>query len=117
MSVLTMRFATGAVVLFLLRPGAVRGLPRRMWLNAVAVGAAYGLAQLPHYYGLRTTSASAAGFLVGTYVVVTPLLDRVFFKVHSSALTYGGGTLAVCGLAVVSPGRPRLRVRPAPGLP
>jgi drug/metabolite transporter (DMT)-like permease len=100
MSVLTLRFATGSAVLFALRPGAVRGLPRQMWLNAAAVGAAYGLAQLPHYYGLRATSASAAGFLVGTYVVLTPLLDRVFFKVRSSLLTYAGVGLAVCGLAV-----------------
>jgi drug/metabolite transporter (DMT)-like permease len=102
MSVLTFRFATGALVLGLARPGNVLRLPRRTWASAAAVGAAYGAAQIPHYYGLQQTAASTAGFLVGTYVVFTPLLDLLIFRRRSSALTHVGVGLAVTGLAVLT---------------
>jgi drug/metabolite transporter (DMT)-like permease len=100
MSVLVLRFAIGTVALLVLRPGAVRTLtPADRW-HAAVIGLIVGLAQVPHYFGVRESSASVAAFLIGTYVVVTPLLDRVFYGVRTSRTATGGAVLALCGLAL-----------------
>jgi drug/metabolite transporter (DMT)-like permease len=102
LSVLTFRFLLAASTMWLLRPSAFRGLPRRTWWRAAGLGCALGLAQVPHYYGLRLAPASTAGFLIGTYVVLTPLLAYVLFRRRSSLTTYGGVALALVGLAALS---------------
>jgi drug/metabolite transporter (DMT)-like permease len=100
MSVLVLRFAMGTVALWVLRPGAVRALaPADRW-HAAVIGLVLGAAQVPHYFGVRESGASVAAFLIGTYVVVTPLLDRVFNGVRTSRTAMSGAVLALCGLAL-----------------
>jgi drug/metabolite transporter (DMT)-like permease len=104
MSVLVLRFAIGTVALLVLRPRAVRALtPADRW-HAAVIGLILGTAQVPHYFGVRESSASVAAFLIGTYVVVTPLLDRVFYGVHTSRTAASGAVLALCGLALFASG-------------
>ena len=100
LTVLALRFAIGAAVMLALRPGCLRGLPRHFWLRGLALGAVYGAAQLPHYYGLREVPAATAGFVVGVYVVVTPALDYLLFRQRSTVRTLAGVALAGAGLAV-----------------
>jgi drug/metabolite transporter (DMT)-like permease len=102
LSVLMLRFALAGLAMWLVRPGCLRGLSRQTWLRAVMLGGVYGAAQLPHYYGLRLTSASTAGFLVGTYVVVTPVLAFVLLRRRPSPLALVGVASALAGLAVFS---------------
>ena len=100
LTVLALRFTAGAVIMLALRPRCLVGLPRAFWVHAVALGAVYGGAQLPHYYGLREVPASTAGFLIGVYVVLVPVLDLVLFRRRSTRRTVFGVLLAAAGLAV-----------------
>jgi len=102
LTVLTLRFGLAALVMWLVRPGCLRGLPRRTWGRAAGLGLVYGLAQVPHYYGLRYAPASTAGFLVGTYVVFTPVLAYLVLRRRPSGLTALGVAAALAGLAVFS---------------
>jgi drug/metabolite transporter (DMT)-like permease len=102
LTVLAVRFGIATGLMVLVRPRSLRGLSRRTWLRAVALGAVYGLAQIPQYYGLRLTSASASGFLIGTYVAFTPLFGYLVFRARSSPRTYLGVALAVGALMVIS---------------
>ncbi len=99
-TVLALRFAIGAAVMLLLRPGCLRGLSRAFWGRAAGLGVVYGAAQLPHYYGLREVPAATAGFVIGVYVVFTPVLDYLLFRRRSTPRTVAGVTLAAVGLAV-----------------
>lgn len=99
---LAVRFALATAVLIVIRPTALIGLPRRTWFAGLVLGAIYGLAQYPQYFGLRETTASASGFLIGTYVVFTPLLGLLILRARSPRLTYLGVLLATAGLAVLS---------------
>ena len=59
MSMLVLRFAIGTAALWVLRPGAVRALaPVERW-HAGVIGLLLGAAQVPHYFGIRESSASA----------------------------------------------------------
>jgi drug/metabolite transporter (DMT)-like permease len=102
LSVLTFRFAIAAVAMWAVRPGSLRRLPRSTWRRAVTLGGFYGFAQVPHYYGLRTVPASTAGFLVGTYVVFTPVLAYLVWRRRSSLATNVGVAATAVGLAVFS---------------
>ena len=99
-TVLALRFAIGALLMLAVRPGCLRGLSRSFWLRGVGLGAIYGGAQLPHYYGLNEVPAATAGFLIGSYVVVVPLLDYVLFRRRASSRTLLGVLLAGAGLTV-----------------
>ncbi len=100
MSVLVLRFAIGTVALWVLRPGAVRALaPADRW-HAAIIGVVVGAAQVPHYFGVRESGASVAAFLIGTYVVLTPLIDRLLYGVRSTRTAMSGAALALCGLAL-----------------
>jgi drug/metabolite transporter (DMT)-like permease len=100
LSVLVLRFAIGAVALWVLRPGAVGALAPSDRRHAALIGLLLGAAQVPHYFGVRETGAAVAAFLIGTYVVLTPLLDRIFYGVRTSRIAVGGVALALCGLAL-----------------
>ena len=100
LTVLALRFTAGAIIMYALRPRCLVGLSRAFWVHAIALGAVYGAAQLPHYYGLREVPASTAGFLIGVYVALVPVLDLVFFRKRSTPRTVFGVLLAAAGLAV-----------------
>lgn len=100
MTVLALRFTIGALLMLAVRPGCLGGLPRTFWLRGIGLGAIYGAAQLPHFYGLREVPAATAGFLIGTYVVVVPVLDYLLFRRRARSRTLGGVLLAGAGLTV-----------------
>ena len=104
MSVLVLRFAIGTAVLWALRPGAVRALPRADRWRAAVIGLLLGAAQVPHYFGVRESTAAAAAFLIGTYVVATPLFDRLLYGVRTSRTAVAGAVLALGGLALFASG-------------
>jgi drug/metabolite transporter (DMT)-like permease len=104
MSVLVVRFAIGTAALWALRPGAVGALDPADRRRAAVIGLLLGAAQVPHYFGVRESSASAAAFLIGTYVVATPLFDRVLYGVRTTRTTAAGAVLALCGLALFAAG-------------
>src|SRR3954447_7011024 len=104
LSILAWRFVVGTAVVWLAPPRAVRALPRSSRTRAAAIGALLGMAQVPHYFGVRESTASTAAFLIGTYVVMTPAVDRLLFGVHVTRATLAGAALALLGLAVFAVG-------------
>jgi drug/metabolite transporter (DMT)-like permease len=62
------------------------------------VGVGYALVTA----GLQRTSVSAAGFISGLYVVLTPLIALALFRVRIAALTWVGVVVAAGGLALLS---------------
>lgn len=101
-SVLTVRFAIAVAVMLALQPYCLRALSRKTWTRGLVLGGFYGLAQLPQFYGLSSTSASTAGFLIGSYVVFTPLFGYLIYRVVAPRITYAGVAVATLGLAVVT---------------
>ena len=104
MSILVLRFAIGTAVLMVLCPRAIRALTRADRWRAAAIGVLLGTAQVPHYFGVRESSASAAAFLIGTYVVVTPVFDRLLYGVRATRKAVSGALLALFGLALFASG-------------
>jgi len=104
MSVLVLRFAIGTAALWALRPGAVRSLAPTDRRHAGVIGLLLGVAQVPHYFGVRESSASAAAFLIGTYVIATPIFDRLLYGVRTSRTAAAGAVLALCGMGLFASG-------------
>jgi drug/metabolite transporter (DMT)-like permease len=62
------------------------------------LAAGYGLQTA----GLDRTTVSAAGFVTGMYVVLTPVFGLLLFRVRAGAAVWIGVALAVAGLALLS---------------
>ena len=99
---LAVRFAIAVVVLAPFVIGRVRTLGRRGVATGLALGsllaAGYGLQTA----GLDRTTVSAAGFVTGMYVVLTPVFALVLFRVRAGARVWTGVALAVAGLTMLS---------------
>jgi drug/metabolite transporter (DMT)-like permease len=99
---LALRFAIAVVALAPFVVGRIRTLGRR----GVATGLALG-ALLAAGYGLQTagldrTTVSAAGFVTGMYVVLTPVFALALFRVRAGTRVWIGIALAVAGLTMLS---------------
>ena len=98
---LAVRFGIAAVVLILIAPKALRMRRALVWRGAV-IGLVFAVAQLTQTFGLPHTSASTSGFITGLYVLFTPLLGAVMFKLRPSRLVWVAIVLSLIGLAVLS---------------
>jgi drug/metabolite transporter (DMT)-like permease len=99
---LAVRFAIASVTLAPVAARRVRGLGRR----GVAAGTLLGLLLATGYAlqtaGLERTSVSNAGFVTGLYVVFTPLLALVLFRLRIGAAAWIGIAVATGGLALLA---------------
>lgn len=71
-----------------------------LWTGALAGGALFMGAALQQV-GLVYTTAGKAGFITGLYVVIVPLLARMFGH-KQGASVWAGALLAACGLYLLS---------------
>jgi len=101
MDFLTVRFAIALVLLVAIAPKALR-MSLATLLHGAIIGVAFAFAQTTQTFGLVHVSASVSGFITGLYVVFTPLLGAVMFKVRVRPLVWAAVGLAVVGLAVLS---------------
>ncbi len=104
LSILVVRFLIGTAVLWALRPRAVLLLSKASRRHAAVIGVLLGGALVPHYFGVRESSASAAAFLIGTFVVMTPVVDRLLYGVRPTRTTAAGSVLALAGLGFFAAG-------------
>ena len=99
---LAVRFAIAVAVLAVPVAPRLRSLGRDGVLAGAALGgllaAGYGLQTA----GLDRTTVSAAGFVTGMYVVLTPVFGFVLFRIRAGAAVWLGVVLAVTGLAMLS---------------
>jgi drug/metabolite transporter (DMT)-like permease len=99
---LAARFTIAALLLLPFALRALRRMSRRTVGYGVLLGLAYGIAQFLQTYGLAHTSPALSGFLTSMYVVLTPLLAFVLFRVPISARIAIALLLAVAGVGVLT---------------
>jgi drug/metabolite transporter (DMT)-like permease len=99
---LALRFAIASCAL---APFGVHRLPG-LGAGGVAAGAFAGALVAGGYVlqtaGLERTSVSSAGFVMGLYVVLTPLIALVLFRTRIRRAMWAGVVLATLGLALLS---------------
>jgi drug/metabolite transporter (DMT)-like permease len=99
---LAVRFAIAVATLAVPAGPRLRSLGMRGSLAGAALGgllaAGYGLQTA----GLERTTVSAAGFVTGMYVVLTPVFGLALFRIWPGRAVWLGAALAVAGLAMLS---------------
>jgi drug/metabolite transporter (DMT)-like permease len=99
---LAVRFAIAVATLAIPAAPRLRSLGARGSLAGAALGgllaAGYGLQTA----GLERTTVSAAGFVTGMYVVLTPVFGLALFRIRPGRGVWLGVALAVAGLAMLS---------------
>ena len=98
---LAVRFALASLALAALLGPRLR-VSRGLLVQGAGLGLLYGGAQVLQTLGLARTAASVSGFLTGLYVVATPLLAALVFRLRIRPATWAAGGLATLGLAVLS---------------
>jgi drug/metabolite transporter (DMT)-like permease len=98
---LALRFAIASVTL---SPGAgrVRSLGRAGLGAAALAGGLLAVGYVLQTFGLQRTSVSSAGFVTGMYVVLTPLIALVLFRLRVGATAWVGVAVATGGLAMLA---------------
>jgi drug/metabolite transporter (DMT)-like permease len=98
---LALRFAIASVTL---SPGAgrVRSLGPAGLGAAALAGGLLAVGYVLQTFGLQRTSVSSAGFVTGMYVVLTPLIALVLFRLRVGATAWVGVALATGGLAMLA---------------
>lgn len=95
------RFTLGGIVLLTLfsrRARSHRGGFKWMLLAGAVLFIASSLQQI----GISTTSASTAGFITGTYVVIVPILLAVFWRQRTSVVIWIAALVALAGTYLLS---------------
>lgn len=80
----------------------LRGLRGPLLRDGVFVGALLGVGFLLQTEGLQRTTASRSGFLTGTLVVLTPLIEFVVFRKRPALPALVGVLLAFVGMSALS---------------
>jgi drug/metabolite transporter (DMT)-like permease len=99
---LAVRFAIAVVTLAVPVGSRFRTLGRRGFVAGASLGALLAAGYGLQTAGLERTTVSAAGFVTGMYVVLTPVLALVLFRIRAGVPVWLGVALAVCGLAMLS---------------
>jgi drug/metabolite transporter (DMT)-like permease len=99
---LALRFAIASVVLAPPALPGLRGLGSAGWAAAALAGGLLAVGYALQSAGLERTSVSSAGFVTGMYVVLTPVLGLVFFRLAVSRAAWSGVVVATAGLALLS---------------
>lgn len=101
MDFLAVRFGIAALVALAWRGRSLARCPRWVWTRGAGTGLVYFSAQAAQTVGLESADASVAGFVAGTYVVLTPVVLRVALGVRVSGRTWVAVGLATAGTAAL----------------
>ena len=99
---LAVRFAIASATLAVPARGRVRGLGAAGIRAGVLLGGLLAVGYALQTAGLERTTVSNAGFVTGMYVVLTPLLAYLLFRLRAGRAVWAGVGLAVAGLALLS---------------
>ena len=99
---LTVRFAIAVAVLAVPAAPRLRSLGGRGAVVGTALGGLLAAGYALQTAGLERTTVSAAGFVTGMYVVLTPVFALVLFRIRPDRAVWLGVALAVTGLALLS---------------
>jgi drug/metabolite transporter (DMT)-like permease len=99
---LAVRFAIASGTLALPGAARLRRLGRPGIASGVLAGALLGAGYAMQTAGLERTSVSSTGFITGLYVVLTPVLALLVFRLRAGAGAWIGVVLAAAGLALLA---------------
>jgi drug/metabolite transporter (DMT)-like permease len=99
---LALRFAIAVATLAVPVAPRLRSLGRDGALAGAALGAMLAVGYALQTAGLQRTTVSAAGFVTGMYVVLTPVFAYVLFRLRVGASVWLGVVLTVVGLSMLS---------------
>jgi drug/metabolite transporter (DMT)-like permease len=99
---LAVRFAIAVAVLAAPVAPRLRSLGARGALAGAGLGALLAAGYALQTAGLDRTTVSAAGFVTGMYVVLTPVFGLLLFRIRAARAVWLGVALAVAGLAMLS---------------
>ena len=98
---LALRFSMSTVVLFIILHRSIT-MERKVWIRGGVLGGIWATGQLLQTAGLAQTTASLCGFITGLYVVFTPILGLVLFKLRVNRWVWAAVALSLVGLAVLT---------------
>ena len=99
---LAVRFAIASLTLAVPAGPRLRTLGRCGWQAGVGLGLLLAAGYALQTAGLERTTVSSTGFITGLYVVFTPLLSYVLFRLRVGPAAWAGVLLATVGLALLS---------------
>jgi drug/metabolite transporter (DMT)-like permease len=99
---LALRFAIATAVLAPVAGLRLRTLRTPGFRAGVVLGGLLALGYALQTAGLQRTTVSAAGFVTGLYVVLTPVFALLLFRVRIGRTAWAGVGLATLGLALLS---------------
>jgi drug/metabolite transporter (DMT)-like permease len=99
---LAVRFLIAVVALAIPVAPRLRSLGRGGALAGAALGALLAAGYGLQTAGLERTTVSAAGYVTGMYVVLTPVFALLLFRIRAGAAVWLGVVLAAAGLAMLS---------------
>jgi drug/metabolite transporter (DMT)-like permease len=99
---LAVRFAIASCTLAPVGAGRLRALGPGGLAGGALAGALLGAGYALQTAGLERTSVSSTGFITGMYVVLTPLLALMLFRVRAARAAWVGVALATAGLVLLS---------------
>ena len=96
------RFGVATMVLLLIRRPGREPLPSALRLRGVVLGALLGAGFLLQTWAMTDTDAVMAGFLIGTLVVMAPMISWLVFRERPARVVWAGAVIATAGLATLS---------------
>jgi drug/metabolite transporter (DMT)-like permease len=99
---LAVRFAIASCALAPVGVRRLRALGRGGVGAGAFAGALLGAGYALQTAGLQRTSVSSTGFITGMYVVLTPLIALILFRVRAARSAWVGVLLATVGLVLLS---------------
>ena len=99
---LAYRFALATLLVTPVFWTRLRALPREGWRAGLVMGAFLTAGYSFQTLGLEHTSPSDAGFITGTFVVLTPVLGALFLDQRISGLAWAAAAVSLFGLFLLS---------------
>jgi drug/metabolite transporter (DMT)-like permease len=99
---LFLRFLIATLVMLPFALPALRRFTRAEWRSGVSLGVLLFVSFAAQTAGLSMTSASRGGFITGLNVVLVPVLGALFLQQRIARAAWGGVSLAVLGLLVLT---------------
>jgi len=100
--IMTWRFGIAALLLVAFKPATLKQLNRRSLLQGVTLGVLLSLGYVTQLVGLKTTSATASGFITGLFVIFTPIISSTLFRQRITKVAWTAVVLTTVGLALLA---------------
>jgi len=94
------RFGLATLALLMIRRR--RALPAALRRRGIVLGGLLGLGFLLQTWAMTDTDAAMSAFLIGTLVVLAPIIGWALFRVRPALATWIGVAVATAGLAMLS---------------